>query len=451
MPHGVGGKRRQDAERASGATSPGRPEGAERRGCARRALLSFGSVEASSLRGATGRTAVQPKRGDSPKRVCRQRYCSAAVSRRAGTLDGFVLTAAPTPARRRCASPCWRRSRGGRRPATTGRGSCSPRCSPRAWSTRGHDVTLFATADSRDHRDAARRRSARGWSEDADDRPQGRRVHCTSPRCSSAPTSSTSSTTASTSCRSPTARLVDTPVVTTIHGFSSPRIVPVYERYDATTTLRRDQRRRPPPAPALRRHDPPRHRRRRLRACTRRPATTCSSSAASIPTRAPRTPSRSPGVPVGGSSSPASSRTSSTSASEVEPHLDGDRVRYVGPVDAADRARGARRCARPAAPHRLRRAVRLQRRRGAWRAARRSSPTTGARWPELIDDGVTGLLVGDVVDAVRAVDLIAGLDRAAIRASTVVRFDRAVMVERYAALYEAILSGGAPPPGRTQA
>ena len=29
--------------------------------------------------------------------------------------------------------------------------------------------------------------------------------------------------------------LVDTPVVTTIHGFSSPRILPVYERYDATT------------------------------------------------------------------------------------------------------------------------------------------------------------------------------------------------------------------------
>ncbi len=29
--------------------------------------------------------------------------------------------------------------------------------------------------------------------------------------------------------------LVDTPVITTIHGFSSPRILPVYERYDATT------------------------------------------------------------------------------------------------------------------------------------------------------------------------------------------------------------------------
>ncbi len=29
--------------------------------------------------------------------------------------------------------------------------------------------------------------------------------------------------------------LVDTPVVTTIHGFSSPRILPVYQRYNATT------------------------------------------------------------------------------------------------------------------------------------------------------------------------------------------------------------------------
>ena len=30
--------------------------------------------------------------------------------------------------------------------------------------------------------------------------------------------------------------LVETPVVTTIHGFSSPKILPVYERYDASTT-----------------------------------------------------------------------------------------------------------------------------------------------------------------------------------------------------------------------
>ena len=92
------------------------------------------------------------------------------------------------------------------------------------------------------------------------------RSACTSRRCSSGPTSSTSSTTASTSCRSPTAASSTTPVVTTIHGFSSERIVPVYEKYNGRTDLRRHQRRRPAPAARLRRHDPPRHRHRRVRA-----------------------------------------------------------------------------------------------------------------------------------------------------------------------------------------
>ena len=58
--------------------------------------------------------------------------------------------------------------------------------------------------------------------------------------------------------------LVDTPVLTTIHGFSSPRILPVYQRYDATHRLRRDQRRRPASEPRLRGDDPPRHRHRRV-------------------------------------------------------------------------------------------------------------------------------------------------------------------------------------------
>ena len=53
--------------------------------------------------------------------------------------------------------------------------------------------------------------------------------------------------------------LVETPVVTTIHGFSSEKIVPVFERYDASRTLRRDQRRRPASEAPLRSHDPSRH------------------------------------------------------------------------------------------------------------------------------------------------------------------------------------------------
>jgi len=66
--------------------------------------------------------------------------------------------------------------------------------------------------------------------------------------------------------------LVDTPVVTTIHGFSSERIVPVYERYDATTqyVAISDSDRHPrlhyaATMPPLCRHDPPRHRHRRIR------------------------------------------------------------------------------------------------------------------------------------------------------------------------------------------
>ena len=54
--------------------------------------------------------------------------------------------------------------------------------------------------------------------------------------------------------------LVDTPVVTTIHGFSSERIVPVFEKYNEDELLRRDQRGRPARASRLHRHDPSRDR-----------------------------------------------------------------------------------------------------------------------------------------------------------------------------------------------
>ena len=195
---------RQDPERSDGR-SPRRcgGSGPERR-CARRAPV-IGSVEATGLRRAT-----EPRRPSSPSEAhSSKRMCGHPTGRRFANRRRYpaphpaLADTAPTPARR-CGSPCSRRSPGGRRRATTGRGSSSPRCSPRASSQRGHDVTLFATADSVTtatlHGTAprglvgGRRRSTRRS-------PSA----CTSPRCSSAPTSSTSSTTASTSCRSPTA------------------------------------------------------------------------------------------------------------------------------------------------------------------------------------------------------------------------------------------------------
>ena len=60
---------------------------------------------------------------------------------------------------------------------------------------------------------------------------------------------------------------------------------------------------------------------------------------------------------------------------------------------------------------------------------------------ELIDHGGTGFLVGDLAGATRAVGDVEDLDRSAIRASTVRRFDRSMMVARYVAVYHEVLDG----------
>ena len=59
---------------------------------------------------------------------------------------------------------------------------------------------------------------------------------------------------------------------------------------------------------------------------------------------------------------------------------------------------------------------------------------------ELIDEGVTGFLVGGASEAAAAVDRVGGLDRRGIRASAVARFDRLTMVDRYVDVYDAVLA-----------
>jgi len=54
-------------------------------------------------------------------------------------------------------------------------------------------------------------------------------------------------------------RLVSTPLVTTVHGLSSERILPVYRAYNPSQPPGCDQCGRPPPGSALRRHHPPWH------------------------------------------------------------------------------------------------------------------------------------------------------------------------------------------------
>jgi glycosyltransferase involved in cell wall biosynthesis len=125
---------------------------------------------------------------------------------------------------------------------------------------------------------------------------------------------------------------------------------------------------------------------------------------------------------------------------EVAPHLDGERVRYVGSLDSKERDAllgsaiallhlvefaepfglsmiEAMACGTPV----------IARRRGAV--------------PEVVDDGVTGLIVDDVPGAIAAVQRARGLDRRAIRTRAAARFSRDRMVDDYLRVYEVVLAG----------
>ncbi|MEG3180246.1 glycosyltransferase family 4 protein [Sphingomonas sp. LT1P40] len=59
--------------------------------------------------------------------------------------------------------------------------------------------------------------------------------------------------------------------------------------------------------------------------------------------------------------------------------------------------------------------------------------------PELIEHGVTGMLVGSLDEAIAAIDTIGDLDRATIRRAVVERFSVERMADAYLALYREIL------------
>ncbi|MFN3433967.1 MAG: glycosyltransferase family 4 protein [Sphingomonas sp.] len=61
--------------------------------------------------------------------------------------------------------------------------------------------------------------------------------------------------------------------------------------------------------------------------------------------------------------------------------------------------------------------------------------------PELIDDGVTGFLVDSVEEAIAAVGRLGEIDRAACRRAVAERFSVEQMADRYIALYRAIIGG----------
>ena len=169
------------------------------------------------------------------------------------------------------------------------------------------------------------------------------------------------------------------PMVTTIHGFSGSGILPAYASARSAFVSISDADRAPELDYAATVHhgidiEP-------AALLPRRQGETWWSSAASTPTRARPRRSRSRGGPGGAWSSAGIVQDQRYFDEQVEPHIDGERVVYlgsVGPRSGAPRcsARRQRCCIRSRSTSRS--GCRWSRR---WPAARRSSPTAAARCP----------------------------------------------------------------------
>ena len=124
-------------------------------------------------------------------------------------------------------------------------------------------------------------------------------------------------------------------------------------------------------------------------------------------------------------------------AREVEPAIDGDRVRYAGPVGGAQRTEALGNAAA------LLHLINFDEPFGlsVVEAMACGTPVIAARrgsMPELIVDGVTGFLVDTAEEAVAAVSRLGEIDRAACRARVAERFSVERMADRYIQLYRTL-------------
>lgn len=232
-------------------------------------------------------------------------------------------------------------------------------------------------------------------------------------------------------------RLVETPVLTTIHGFSSPRILAVYQRYNATSAYvaisdaDRDSSldylatiHHGIDTSAFALHPSPGA---YLLFFGRIHPDKGTVEAIDVAARC--------GLPlvIGGIV-----QDERYFEEHVAPRIDGDAVTFIGPVGPNERSEllgGARAllhliCFDEPFGYSVVEAMAC------------GTPVIAFKrgsMPELIEDGVTGFLVDDVAGAVSAVTEAASVDRAAIRANAVQRFDVSRMIDEYIHAYEAVL------------
>jgi glycosyltransferase involved in cell wall biosynthesis len=231
--------------------------------------------------------------------------------------------------------------------------------------------------------------------------------------------------------------LVSTPVVTTIHGFSSSRILPVYERYDSTTAYVSisDADRHPKLNYAATIHhgidftkfaihpSPGEH----LLFFGRVHPDKGTAHAIEVARRCGRR------LDIAGII-----QDENYFRTEVAPHVDDVWVRYLGPVDASTRAEvlgGA---------HALLHLIDFDEPFGysVVEAMACGTPVIAnnrGSMGELIEDGVTGYLVGGLESAAAAVASAGQLDRHRIAARAAERFSVGTMVDKYANVYRDVL------------
>ncbi|HUW01425.1 MAG TPA: glycosyltransferase family 4 protein [Acidimicrobiales bacterium] len=300
---------------------------------------------------------------------------------------------------------------------------------------RGHQVTLFATADSVTTA-TLRSTVAHGWSED--DTIEPKVAECTHIADAFEHAADFDIIHNGFDFLPLTySGLVDTPVVTTIHGFSSPRILPVYERYDSSTAY-------------VAISDADRHPRLHYAATIHHGIDVAAFEVHPAPGE---------DLLFFGRIHPDKGTATAIEVArqagrrlviagivqderyfreEVEPYIDGDRVRFVGPVSAADRAEvlgGA---------YALLHLIDFDEPFGysVVEAMACGTPVIAydrGSMAELIQPSKTGFIACDRDEAVGFVEAASTLDRTEIRRATVERFEVSTMVDQYVEVYRRVL------------